>query len=268
MNISIITVCFNAENCIMKTIRSVLNQNCPIYEYIIVDGNSSDKTYEIIKQYDEKFAELGIRYIHISEKDKGISDAFNKGIKLATGELIGLINADDELLPNTVEDLQTICAAVDVGIYFGNCIWVDEKYHREYVSKPSGDLSKLMYHMPLIHPSTFVKKNVYEEQGLFDITYKYCMDKELLYRFHKAGIKFQYVDKELARFKAGGISDTNPAAVFKEGSRMALSYGEPYVKVKVIEHKEYIRHKLVCLLKKTPLYLKLKKMKNNRNIKS
>ena len=92
MKLSIITVSFNAENCIKKTIKSVLNQIEPVYEYIIIDGASTDKTYNIICSYGEAFKNKGIKYIHCSEPDKGISDAFNKGIKKATGDLVGIIN--------------------------------------------------------------------------------------------------------------------------------------------------------------------------------
>ena len=115
--------------------------------------------------------------------------------------------------------------------------------------------------MVLIHPSTFVKKAVYDELGVFDISYRYCMDKELLYRFYKAGKKFQYVESCLTKFKAGGVSDTHVKAVFREGSRMALSYGEPYVRVKFIEYKKLMRETCVRFLKKTPVYAAIKKVK-------
>ena len=115
--------------------------------------------------------------------------------------------------------------------------------------------------MVLIHPSTFVKKTAYDECGVFDITYKYCMDKELLYRFYKAGKKFQYVEESLTKFKAGGVSDTHVKAVFKEGSRMALQNGEPWIKVKAIEYKKLCRDSLVRQIKKMPFYETLKKRK-------
>ncbi len=127
------------------------------------------------------------------------------------------------------------------------------------MSKPKHDLSKLLYNMVLIHPSTFVKKKkAYEECGLFDVTYKYCMDKELLYRMYKAGKKFDYIDQCLTKFKAGGVSDTHSKAVFKEGSRMALSYGEPQIKVKSIEIIKTVRNQMVNMIKGTRVYRVLK----------
>ena len=262
MKISMVTVCFNAENVIEKTILSVLNQSSPVYEYILVDGASKDRTYEIIKSYEKEFAAKGIRYVHLSEKDKGISDAFNKGIARATGDLVGIINADDELLPDTCKTLNEYAKNHSADVYYGNCIWVDEKQGLEYVSKPkSHDLKRLLYYMILIHPSTFVRKSAYDECGVFDITYRYCMDKQLLYRFFKAGKKFSYIDESLTKFKAGGVSDTHAKAVFKEGSKMALENGEPWLKVKFIEYKKLYREYLVRFVKKTPVYAMLKKGK-------
>lgn len=262
MKLSMVTVCYNAENVIEKTILSVLNQSVPVYEYILIDGASTDRSYEIIKSYEDRFVEKGIRYVHISEKDKGISDAFNKGVERATGDLVGIINADDELMPDACSILKECVKEYSADVYYGDCFWVDEKNNLEYISKPkSHDLSRLLYYMILIHPSTFVKKSAYETCGVFDVTYRYCMDKELLYRFYKADKKFHYVGKVLTKFKAGGVSDTHAKAVFKEGSRMALQNGEPWIKVKAIEYKKLYRDSLVRLIKKTPVYENLKKRK-------
>ena len=259
LKLSIITICYNSETSIERTIQSILNQTEPVYEYIIIDGKSKDNTYKIVCDYDKKFEEKGIIFKHISEKDKGISDAFNKGIALATGDLIGLINSDDELLPNSSKILNQKSNEVEADIYYGNCIWVDGVRNKEYISKPGHNLEKLLYYMILIHPSTFVKRSAYEQCGYFDITYKLCMDKELLYRMYKAGKKFAYIDQCLTKFKSGGISDTHFWAVHQEGSRMALQYGEPWVKVKIIEYYKLLKNGSIKLLKMTPIYDTLKK---------
>lgn len=262
MKISMVTICFNAENVIEKTIKSVLNQSEPVYEYILVDGASKDRSYEIIKSYEKQFADKGIRYLHLSEKDKGISDAFNKGIARATGDLVGIINADDELLPDTCKILKKYASENPADVYYGDCIWVDEKNKLEYISKPKHDLEKLLYHMVLIHPSTFVMRTAYEECGGFDISYRYCMDKELLYRFLRRGKTFYYIEECFTKFKAGGVSDSHAKAVFKEDSRMAMKYGEPFLKVKLIEKKKLLKDSMSRILKKTPLYLMIKNKKN------
>ena len=262
VKLSIITICLNAEKTIDKTIESVLHQSVPVYEYIVIDGNSSDSTYDIICAYDQKFAEKGISYTHISEKDKGISDAFNKGIQKASGNLIGIINADDELIRDANEILQKRSIEVDADIFYGNCIWEDEKRNVSYISKPKHDFRKLLYNMILIHPSTFVKKSAYQDCGLFDISYKLCMDKELLYRMYLAGKQFEYIDKSLTKVRSGGVSDNHARAVFREESRMEIEAGEPRLKVKIVQIKKILRRRLVDIIKDTKLYQKNKKPLN------
>lgn len=252
MKLSIITVSFNAEKVIRNTIESVLRQSEPVYEYIFIDGASKDGTVAIIEEYKEAFEKHGIRYIIQSEPDKGISDAFNKGIRMATGDLIGIINADDELNTDCVHTLREYVEKIDADIYYGDCIWRDSFGDR--YKKPKHELKKLLYYMILYHPSTFVKKSCYDECGMFDISYKYCMDKHFLYRCYLKKKRFHYIDKPLVIFKAGGVSDTHAHQVFKEGSRMAVEFGEPKLKVKIIEIKKRIRNILVCIIRKTVLY--------------
>lgn len=259
MKLSIITVSYNAEKCIKSTIESVLYQTKPVFEYILIDGGSNDATYEIICSYRKVFEDKGIIFKCISEKDKGISDAFNKGIERAEGDLVGLINADDELLPDTCQLLSERYSAVQADIYYGNCIWVDDAVNLEYVSKPSHSLEKLLYYMVLIHPSTFVKKKAYQEVGTYDVSYKLCMDKELLYRMYKSGKQFEYIDENLTKYRAGGVSDKRAIDVYKEGSRMALAYGEPRAKVWLIQNKKIVRKKIATICKRLPIYKRWKK---------
>ena len=120
LKVSMITICYNAEKTIAKTIESVLSQDYENLEYIIVDGGSKDHTVDIIKSYENK-------KIHwISEKDNGISDAFNKGIKMATGDLIGLINADDYLFPHALANLTLACHEC-TDVLYGNTIVDDQE---------------------------------------------------------------------------------------------------------------------------------------------
>lgn len=261
MKLTIVTVCFNAEKVIGNTIESVLKQSKPIYEYVFIDGCSKDNTVSVIEKYRESFEKIGVKYVVKSEPDKGISDAFNKGVGIATGDLIGIINADDELMPNAHEVLCNVYNE-NVGVYYGNCWWIDKERNMEYKKKPQKSLDKLLYDMVLVHPSTFVKKSVYLKCGNFNEKYKYGMDADLLYRIYKAGVRFKYVDEELTKFKAGGVSDVNARAVYREGALRALSYGEPYVKVKVIEWKKIIRNKVVMMLKSTFIYKRIKHAKS------
>lgn len=256
MKLSIVTVCYNAEQSIEKTIKSILKQTVPVYEYIIIDGGSNDDTMKIVKDYEDEFKKINVRYFFKSEPDRGISDAFNKGIQIASGDIIGLINSDDELMPETNKILSENYQ--DADIIYGNCIWVDPKRKMEFISKPKGRPNQLLYKMTLIHPSTFVSKNAYQECGMFNVSYKYCMDKELLYRMFKAGKKFKYINETFTKFKAGGVSDKNTLSVYKETSRMAINYGEPKIKVAVIQMTRYMKTRIVNILKDTPIYIKLR----------
>ena len=107
MKISVITVCYNSEKTIGRTFKFILKQTLPSFEYIVIDGASSDNTVNIIKEYAPKFAERNIEFYWISEKDKGIYDAMNKGIAMAKGDYIGIINSDDHYMPWTLEMVAT-----------------------------------------------------------------------------------------------------------------------------------------------------------------
>ena len=243
--------------------KTILAQTKPVYEYIIVDGGSKDGTMKIIESYVSKFQKEGIRFFYRSEKDKGISDAFNKGIYQATGDYIGLINAGDELDLKEVEILEKNVEQTSADVYYGDCIWVEPDKNLAFVSKPKeqnpSHLNRLLYEMVVIHPSTFIKKTAYEKCGAFDITFKYCMDQELLYRMVKKNMKFIYINEVLTRFMAGGVSDQNAKRVFDEASRIALANGEPNVKVQLIEAKKLTRNFLAKTAKKIGIYRILKK---------
>ena len=241
---SIITISFNSEKCITRTIESVLKQNYSDIEYIFIDGGSKDSTNKIINSYEKKLNEKGIHTIHISEPDNGISDAFNKGILKAGGEIIVILNADDELLPGSLETIDKEFTE-EVDILYGNAIWDDYKNKIRKIKKAGTNLSDLLYRMIIIHPACFVKRKVYNQNGMFDDSYKYCMDKELLYRMYKLGSRFKYIDQELALMKAGGVSDLNTVKVIKEGERMAIYYGEKPLKAKLNAYYKIIRCKLI-----------------------
>ena len=244
MRLSVITVCFNAENVIRKTIESVLNQSEDIYEYIFVDGKSKDNTVAIIESYRKVFEKREIKFVVKSEPDEGISDAFNKGISLSTGDYIGILNADDEFNPNCVQILKEYISKNDADVYYGDCIWRDK--NKDIYKRPKHDLRKLLYNMILYHPAVFVKKSCYYDCGNFDLSYRFCMDKHFLYRCFIAGKKFYYIKAPLVIFKAG------------EGTRMAIEFGEPKMKAETIELCKRLKHIVVIIAKKTKLYLLIK----------
>ena len=166
MKVSIITPSLNSEKTIEQTINSVLNQRYTDFEYIIIDGNSSDHTVDIIKEYISLF---GGRMRYISEKDDGIYDAMNKGIKLARGNVIGIINSDDWYEKDALEKVVNFFSNNDTDVIYGKMnILTENAQLEEY---PVCDLSALWYKMVIPHPTVFVRREIYKRYGVFNTQY-------------------------------------------------------------------------------------------------
>ena len=222
--ISIITVCFNSEKTISKTIESVLQQNYDNYEYIIIDGKSTDNTMAIVKKYSEKFSE---RMKYISEKDTGIYNAMNKGIKMCTGDIIGIINSDDYYGKDTLKFVaQTYFQEkYPLIVINGDMERIDEKGNEIYRYRFTNQMIKEKKCFG--HPAMFVAKKVYDEVGLYNENYILAADGEWQYRVHeRADIKYILVNKVFTYMREGGASD-NPQYKwdwFKERVRMKLEH--------------------------------------------
>lgn len=242
MKVSIITVTFNSALTIRETIESVLNQKYCDLEYIIVDGGSTDGTVEIIKDYKNCITKW------VSEPDQGISDAFNKGIAMAEGELIGIINSDDML---TEDALKTIVDAIepDTEVIYGKAYRLfEDGTTREYCPR---DLKIFTYKMPLVHPATFVKKSAYEKYGIFNVNYHYCMDRAVLFKMHQGGAKFQYIDEYLAYYRMGGMSENHYwNGTLKEGEQISIAFGMSPLIAKAITVYKKVRYLVVLLVHK------------------
>ncbi|GAB3639725.1 glycosyltransferase family 2 protein [Spirosoma arcticum] len=208
MKVSIITVVYNGAQYIRDCIDSVVNQTYATIEYIIIDGKSTDGTVEIVQSYGTKVARF------ISESDQGLYDAMNKGIRLATGDVIGLLNADDfyrhtEVVANMVAVFKrTASDAV-----YGDMIYVDrndtQKLKRYW---RSGWYRKDAFKWGWMpgHLSFFAKRELYEKYGSFRLDMKSAADYELLLRFiHKNKIKLAYMDEVTIVMRAGGISNSS-----------------------------------------------------------
>lgn len=248
--ISIITITYNSENSIEKTMLSVLSQNYRPLEYVLIDGASTDQTNNIIKKYIPEFRNRGIEVVYQSEPDKGISDAFNKGIERASGDIIGIINSDDEIAEDVLGKVAESFLE-NIGVVCGDCLWVDEAHGLKYIRKSKiNQLYKIKYEMVLMHPTCFVRKSVYEEYGTFDVNLKLVMDKDLMARFYYKKVKFAYIPNIISIMTAGGVSDSNAKRVFEEGKIVALRYGATlwYVDLR-FKYKE-IRMKLIQKLRK------------------
>jgi glycosyltransferase involved in cell wall biosynthesis len=209
MKISIITPVFNAVNTLETTIQSVINQNVQSeLEYIIIDGGSHDGTTEIIKRYLDKID------IFISEKDKGVYDAMNKGIACATGDIIGIINADDWYNHGALQIVESIFNKErDISIIYSPIHnYFDGKFLNTFTP---GDLKNLVFKFTINHPSCFVKKSVYEQIGKFDLTYRMAADYDFIFRAYTSGISFHYVDTPLVSYSLNGMTG-KPLSKFKQ----------------------------------------------------
>jgi glycosyltransferase involved in cell wall biosynthesis len=197
--VSIITISFNSAATIERTIRSVLTQSYPAFEYIVIDGASSDGTAQIIARYAGSIAHW------VSERDSGISHAFNKGIGAAHGQLIGLINADDWYEEDAVATMAASFADGSPDVLFGNLRFPD----LGRVQRADPDFGrKIAYVMPTLnHPTCFVAADAYRRFGTFDERYRIAMDFDLLRRFHALGATFRYVDHLIANMSRRGVSD-------------------------------------------------------------
>jgi glycosyltransferase involved in cell wall biosynthesis len=209
MKISIITVCYNSAATIEKTIQSVGSQSYPNIEYIIVDGNSKDDTLSIIKKHQDKVATW------ISEPDKGLYDAMNKGIALATGDFIGILNSDDTFYSDTViAELVAFHQKNNLDASVGNIVQhkEDGKIVRLYSSK-NWQPEKLKIGFMPPHPSIFFKKELFEKYGIYDLGFKIGADYELITRFFlKNKISWQYSGITTTAMLVGGLSSSGASS--------------------------------------------------------
>ncbi len=212
--ISIITVVYNSEVTIEDTIKSVIDQNYLNKEFIIVDGLSIDNTPKIISKY--------IKHINVykSENDFGIYDAMNKGINLATGDIIGILNSDDVYQDTNVlsEVMSCFNNDPDLDILYGNLVYVKNSdlniIVRKWRTTPyypnffeNGNVAP--------HPTLFVRSNVYKKAGLFNLKYKFASDYDFMLRiFKKHNFKSLFLDKVLVRMRLGGATNKNLINIF------------------------------------------------------
>ena len=221
--VSVVTPCFNSRLYLRETMESVLSQAGPVLEYIIVDGGSTDGTLDIIKEY----AARDGRIRWISGPDDGISDAFNKGIALARGELIGIINSDDTYLPGALAAVaEAYRTHPECDVFNGDMLRL-EGDRVLFLLKPS-DLNRHIWHeMPLNHPATFVTARAYRQVGGFDKALRVAMDYDLVLRLYSRGCCFHYLERPLAAMRYGGASDAGFMSGLREVREVSIKAGYP-----------------------------------------
>lgn len=216
MKISIVTVVYNAFSLIEETMNSVLSQDYPDIEYIIIDGGSTDGTLEIIEHYRNQLA------VVISEPDNGIYDAMNKGIARTTGEVIGMINAGDYYYPNAFR----LVANAFAGRTFNEFIfWGDVMY--EHLGLVRGFRPENRWRGAFApHPSMFCPRQVYERIGVYDPTFRLMGDYDFMYRaVNVEKIKPIYMPELIAFYRGGGFSDRNIGSCLREEYLVKRKYG-------------------------------------------
>jgi glycosyltransferase involved in cell wall biosynthesis len=206
MRVSIITITYNSAETIEDTIQSVLSQDYSSIEYIVVDGASSDRTMEIVERYKGRISKV------ISERDKGIYDAMNKGVALATGDVIGILNSDDFYADNhVISDIVRTMNSVKSDACYADLVYVDRLETNKVIrSWKSGEYHHgdfLRGWMPP-HPTFFVKSDVYRKHGTYSLELRSAADYELMLRFiHKHAISIAYLPRVITKMRAGGQSN-------------------------------------------------------------
>ena len=218
MKISIITVCFNSEETIRDTITSIESQSYDDIEYIVVDGGSTDKTFELVKK-------SPIVTYSVSEPDDGIYDAMNKGIRMATGDIIGILNADDFYADKDVlSQVSKSFEMQSIDAVYADLVYVNQKLTKKVVrlwkSKAyTTDLFKQAWVPP--HPTFFVRKRVYDEFGMFKLKYQLAADFELLFRMIEVKkINTVYLPKILVKMRIGGATNSNLSNIIKQNKEI------------------------------------------------
>lgn len=207
MKVTIITVVFNAEKYIEDCIKSVLDQDYENIEYLIIDGKSTDNTCSIIKSYEGKIHKF------ISEPDGGMYDALNKGISLANGEVMGILNADDVLASKTIiSEIVNAFKESKAEAVYGNLNYVSQdqkKIIRKWISKPF-EKSHLKWGWMPAHPTLYLKKSLFVQHGNYAMSYGTAADYDLMLRFFSLkDFKSYYLDKLIVNMRVGGMSNSS-----------------------------------------------------------
>lgn len=230
MKISLITVTYNSGRTLSATLSSVLSQTYSDIEYIVVDGLSGDNTVSIIEEYSRLFKGK-LRFL--SESDKGIYDAMNKGIQMATGDIVGILNSDDLLMDNNV--LKDIALAFDceTDAIYGNLYFVRQDNTNRIVRDWKGSSYKSFttgWHPA--HPTFYVRCEVYEKYGAFDITFDVSADFELMLRLiEKCHIRIKYIDRYMVRMRVGGESTGSIEKIIKGNKNIVKAFKKNGVSV-------------------------------------
>ena len=219
MKVSIITVSYNAENTIENTINSVLKQSYNNIEYIIIDGNSKDSTMKIVNRYKGSITKI------VSENDKGIYDAMNKGIKISSGDIIGILNADDVYFNDNVieKKISVFKNNKKINGCYSNLIYIS-KYNKKIVRNWISEkflYKKIKYGWTIPHPTLFLRKQVYKDYGLYDLNFGNAADYEFILKIIlDKEIDIEYIDFFSVKMLTGGSSNKSIKNIFLQNIKI------------------------------------------------
>lgn len=239
--ISVITVCYNSAKTIEDTLKGMVAQTYPNFEYIVVDGASTDNTLAIVERYRTA---LGEKLHIISEPDEGIYDAMNKGIRAAHGDLIGIVNSDDWFEPEALEIMANAWDGTEFALLYG-LMRTTTPEGQEIECHMNSHLN--LNDMPMCHPTIFLTRRCYEEFGLYDTRYKCAADYDMEIRMRDTGkVKFVPVYRLISNFRHGGMSSGSTYTAVADAAAVKLAHG-------IITKKQYdhtiLYHKLRRLLR-------------------
>lgn len=206
--ISIITVVKNDHSNIERTIKSVVHQKSSKVEYIVIDGGSTDGTLQIIDQYGDYIDHF------VSESDRGIFDALNKGVQLATGRFIGICHSgdwlEDQILKKTINFLES----TQIFILTGKIkYW---KTDQDFIVKNTAPLNKIKIYSSIFHTATFIRSDLFKTHGQYSLDYAICSDYHWLLNVYLSDVKFTFWNEVISNFKGGGLSDTHLLQTYRE----------------------------------------------------
>lgn len=237
MKVSIITTCYNRRSTICGAIESVLAQNYSDIEYIIVDGQSTDGTIDVINQFQGKVTKI------VSEPDHGMYEAINKGICMATGEIIGLVHSDDFLYDNhVISDIVKRFEDTGADFIYGDGVYVNaddtSKLVRNWIGGSYSRWKVRCGWLPL-HPTCYIKRDVMMREGLYDESFKIAADTDLLVRYlYKAHLKVEYLHRRIIRMRMGGLSTDSKKRkqMWNEDVRLYTTHGfHPVILTKLMK---------------------------------
>lgn len=241
---TIITVCYNSVSTIERTFQSVLNQSFDSYEYIVIDGNSKDGTVDLIRKYEKMF--MG-RMKWISEPDKGIYDAFNKGIMLSNGTLTWIVNSDDFIEADVLDYIAKIYSKYD------NCNKPIISFAANFVSNKNGKIIKKLFQSKqdtiknfkrdgqgIVHPATIIPRYVYDKLGWYDERFRIAGDIDFFHRAYKNKIPIDNIDHIITNMSYGGISTTSTFGALKNDRKYFFSNKYKNYLVRIIKYNIWL----------------------------